>query len=338
MKKSYFSELCIIYNQKYEEITSNKQNHYKLKIGFIIINCALLLYILFNSNNFNLKNMKVCVCTLGKKENRYIREFVEYYEKYGIDKIFLYDNNDFNDERFEEVIKDYIDKGFVKILNWRGQNKTMLRIWKDCYLQNYKYFDWLLFFDLDEYINLKNYENIKPFLIEKKFVNCSKIYLNWVIHTDNNLLYYDNRTLHERFPILEPNARINNTNYNASVKTILRGHIPNLKFTVMHIFDRSIKGCNAYGILQDLNIWDYMSNPDLQNYYIDHYYSKLVEEFIEKINKGDVFFENKTSFKMHRIKRFFNINDITLEKIDYIESKTGLNLTKYRNMLTKEKK
>ena len=137
------------------------------------------------------------------------------------------------------------------------------------------------------------------------------------------------------------------------MKTILRGHIPNLKFTVMHIFDRSIKGCNAYGILQDLNIWDYMSNPDLQNYYIDHYYSKAVEEFIEKINKGDVFFENKTSFKMHRnsiilfwifkpktkeVKRFFNINDITLEKIDYIESKTGLNLTKYRNMLTKEKK
>ena len=33
---------------------------------------------------------KVCVCTLAKLENKYIREFVQHYEKYGVDKIFLY--------------------------------------------------------------------------------------------------------------------------------------------------------------------------------------------------------------------------------------------------------
>ena len=37
---------------------------------------------------------KVCLCTFGKQENRYIREFVSYYKKIGIDKIYLlYDNN-----------------------------------------------------------------------------------------------------------------------------------------------------------------------------------------------------------------------------------------------------
>ena len=328
----------IIYKQNEDNTPIIDQKISKNKISYILIISLILSLILYNSNHFKINNMKVCVCTLGKKENRYVREFVEYYEKYGIDKIFLYDNNNINDERFEEVINDYIEKGFVKILNWRGQNKTMLKIWKDCYLQTFKHFDWLLFYDLDEYIYLKNYRNIKPFLNEKKFENCSKIYLNWIIHTDNNLLYYDNRTLHERFPILEPNARINNTNCNASVKTILRGHIPNLKFHVMHIFDRHIKGCNGYGELQELNKLDHMKNPDFRNYYIDHYFSKSVEEFIEKINKGDVFFENKLSFKMHRIKRYFKINDITLEKINYIEKKTGLNLTKYRNILKKREK
>ena len=223
-------------------------------------------------------------------------------------------------------------------MNWRGQKKTMIRAWRDCYLQNYKKFDWLLFFDIDEYIYLKNFRNIKPFLNEKKFDKCSKIYLNWILHTDNNLLYYDNRTLHERFPILEPNARMNNKNSCASVKTILRGHIPNLQFKVMHIFDRHIKGCNGYGKIQKLSKKDLMKHPDFNNYYIDHYYSKSVEEFIEKLNKGDVFYENKTSFKMHRIKRYFKINDITLEKINYIEEKTGLNLTKYKNKLKKRKK
>ena len=62
-------------------------------------------------------NIKVCVCTLAKLENRYIREFVQHYENYGVDKIFLYDNNDINGEKFEEVINDYIKKGFVEVLN-----------------------------------------------------------------------------------------------------------------------------------------------------------------------------------------------------------------------------
>ena len=32
-------------------------------------------------------------------ENKYIREFVEFYEKHGVDKIFLYDNNDIDGEK-----------------------------------------------------------------------------------------------------------------------------------------------------------------------------------------------------------------------------------------------
>ena len=36
---------------------------------------------------YRLNNLKICVCTLGKEENRYITEFVEYYKNYGIDKI-----------------------------------------------------------------------------------------------------------------------------------------------------------------------------------------------------------------------------------------------------------
>ena len=278
-------------------------------------------------------NIKVCICTLGKKENRYIREFVQYYENYEIDQIILYDNNEIDGERFEEVIKDYIDKGLVKLIDWRGRNRSMIRVWNDCYLNNFDKFDWLIFYDIDEYIFLKNYTSIKAFLKEPKFKKCQKIYLNWVIHTDNNLIYYDNRTLHERFPEVELNARNKNKNCYGSVKSILKGHIPNVKINRMHIFSRDMKGCNGFGEEAELNQLDHIKNPDYEYYYIDHYYSKSVEEFIEKINKGDVYFENKISFKMHRIKRYFNINKLTKEKIKYIEKNTGLNLHKYKKRL-----
>ena len=62
------------------------------------------------------KKQNICLCTSGKLENRYIREYVMHYEKYGVDKIFLYDNNDINGERFETVIGDFVEKGFVEII------------------------------------------------------------------------------------------------------------------------------------------------------------------------------------------------------------------------------
>ena len=48
------------------------------------------------------KNLKICLCTIVKYENKYISEFIEYYKKYGVDKIFIYDNNDINGENFIE--------------------------------------------------------------------------------------------------------------------------------------------------------------------------------------------------------------------------------------------
>ena len=361
------SSHCLEFNSKNPLLNcpdnNNKNNIYKkkyvLSLSFLLILYILILLnfyklskiILFmNKININKKNkkinkdlinrsnnnIKICICTLGKGENRYIREFVKYYENYEIDQIILYDNNEINGEKFEDAIKDYIDKGFVKLIDWRGRNKSMIRVWNHCYLNNFEKFDWLIFYDIDEYIYLKNYTSIKTFLNEPKFKKCIKIYLNWVIHTDNNLIYYDNRTLHERFPQVELNAIKNKKECYGSVKTILRGHIPNIKITRMHIFSREMKGCNGFGKEAELNQHDHIKNPDFEYYYIDHFYSKSLEEFVEKINKGDVFFDNKLSFKMHRIKRYFNINKITWEKIRYIEKYTGLNLNKYKKKLKKK--
>ena len=88
----------------------------KLSIFIIILILIIKIYVYINNftNNFKAE-FRVCLCTLGKQENRYIREFVEHYENYDVDKIYLYDNNDIEGENFEEVINDYIEKGFVEI-------------------------------------------------------------------------------------------------------------------------------------------------------------------------------------------------------------------------------
>ena len=86
-------------------------------------NALLLIIFIFFITTFKkerLKLNKICLCVIGKEENRYIREFVEYHKNYDVDKIYLYDNNDKNGEKFEDVIDDYIRSGFVELLDFKG--------------------------------------------------------------------------------------------------------------------------------------------------------------------------------------------------------------------------
>ena len=286
---------------------------------------ALSFYIQKKENN---KMIKICICTIGKKENQYIREFVTYYEKYGVDKIYLYDNNDENGEHFEDVIKDYIDKGFVKIINWRNIEKPHFKAINDCYLKYNKYYDWLIFYDIDEYIHLNNFSNIKDFLNQKQFNRCKKIYLNWVFHTDNDLIHYENLPLFQRFPEVERDAIINNK-FSQKVKSIVRGNISNFIIAnnshTSHIITESVNACNGFGKKINLDEEFYLKNSDAKYYYIDHFYTKSLEEFINKIKRGSAVNGKDEKFKLFRIIRYFSINKLRNIKYKYIIKNLGIN-------------
>lgn len=66
---------------------------------------------------------KVALCAIVKNENLYIREWINWYKHIGISKIFLYDNNDIDGEKLEDVINDYIKDKFVEVINVRGLEK-----------------------------------------------------------------------------------------------------------------------------------------------------------------------------------------------------------------------
>ena len=278
------------------------------------------------------KDIKVCICTQARNEKKYIKEFVEFYEKIGVDKIFIYDNNQKKGEKYDDILKDYIKKEFVEIKDWRGKKKELLHMMDNCYRKNKKDYDWLIFYSPDEYIHLKNYTNIKNFLSEKKFDKCKKVYLNWIYHTDNNLFHYNNTSLQKRFPQIE-NKPIDKAylphNY---VKTIIRGNLKDIKINNMYKLVKTIDGCNGYGekvILKDL----YMEKQDFSNYYIDKYFSKSVDEFIDKLNADDMLMENDKTAKINLFDNYFGFNDMSIEKIKYIQKKTKLNLKGYIDLL-----
>ena len=267
---------------------------------------------------------KICICTLGKQENKYTREFIQFYEKFGVDKIFLYDNNYEDGERFDEVIGDYIDKGFVEIINWRGKKLLQLSSMNDCYKKNYKNYDWLIFYDIDEYINLSGYSNIKYFLNEGRFSECQLIYLNLIPHTDNNHLYYENRSLFKRFPervpITKPEGK------KLEVKFIIKGNISKVRIRNQHYCNHKLKNCNGFGKKNTIH-YIHTNYPDYNYYYIDHFFSKSTEELIDKIKKGDCRYHH--SQRKKKLGRYFNQSDVSKEKIDLIEKRLKIKIKKY---------
>ena len=65
---------------------------------------------------------KIALCCIAKMENEYIRCFVDYYKELCFDKIFLYDNNDPDGERFDDVLGEHIQKILWKLISWEKRS------------------------------------------------------------------------------------------------------------------------------------------------------------------------------------------------------------------------
>lgn len=275
----------------------------------------------------------ICLCTFGKEENKYAREFVEYYIKFGVNKIIIYDNNNKNGESFETILSDFIKNKIVEIVNCRGEKGIQFKKMNHCYINNYSKYNWIIFYDMDEFIYLKNYQKIIDFLNENKFNNCQIISLTSIFHTDNNQLYYQNKSVQERFPFF------NRKETHFLVKSILRGNISGLKINNPHLLIKypNITRCNGFG--HKINIKVHIKGYDIDNYYINHYAFKSTEEFGQKLARGDVILgEKNKKIILKKINIYFYYNTITLEKIKIIEKKIGLKLNIFRKKLKRLEK
>ena len=272
----------------------------------------------------------VGICSIGRKENLYAKEFVEYYLKLGIKKIIIYDNNEINGEKFEDVLKEYVINGKVEIIDIHGFESAQLPSYNDCYNKYRNQFDFLLFLDFDEFITIENNIDINTFLYNDKFNKCETIVLNWVVYGDNNLAKYDNRTLIERFT--KPYSSRNKG------KCIVRTNISNLIIIyTLWIGINTKYFCDSNGNRIFPKYSSLSNSTNKPKAYIKHFYTKSAEEFCNKINKGDGHFHKDHPKRLDifkdRIKRFFIYNSITDEKIKIIENCSKMDLSRYKKKL-----
>ena len=77
---------------------------------------------------------------------------------------------------------------------------------------------------------------------------------------------------------------------------------------------------------------------DSENFYFKHFSFKSTEEYCNKLNRGNAIFDNTYHKKLSKIHMYFNCNNITINKINLFENKTGINLDYFKKKLNIYKK
>lgn len=256
--------------------------------------------------------MKVAVCAIAKNENLYIEEWVNWYKNLGFSKIYIFDNNDNDGEFIKDVVNNddivYIDESY------RGKNDKFYQTtaYTKFYNQYKNDYEWILFCDIDEFLYLENHKTIQEFLSSNnKFQSFDAIALCWKIYDDNDLVYYDNRPVVEKFLRMSKN-----TSNNTQIKSLIKCKDKKISFCAHG--GRNLKYCNALGEeIINLQFPRIGTTPIHKECWINHYRFKTIEEFI--LSKYKNFNQEHVKQKVG-FENFFKNNDCTIEKLNVIKS------------------
>lgn len=270
--------------------------------------------------------MKVALVCCGRLENRYVIEFVEYYKQLGFDHIYIADNNRDNEEYFEEVLQSYIDDHFVTIYDYRHINGYVQYVaYIDIYNKISNEYDWIAFYDFDEYLTFTEDSNIKEYLGRKCFKDANQILINWKTYTDNDLIYDDGRSCLERFtePMeLYKKAELNDWCItNEIIKCIIKSKLKDIQLKTVHLFTNDILKSTTYNSIGELvNNIKYWQPIHYELAYIKHFTTKTIDEWINNKLKRGTGDRTDSQFKeTYNIERFFKYNEVTKEKLKYLK-------------------
>lgn len=260
------------------------------------------------------KTGKVLLCAIGKLENDYILEWVEHYKNYKFDNICLYDNNDVDGERFDDILSEHISDGFVMIKDCRGMDTYQIKAYNLCYDEFKDKYEFIAFFDIDEFIKLspKFHNDIHEFLSQNKFNKYNMIRLCWENFDDNGLInVIDNNYSVRRFT--------HPVSGNNQSKAIVRTTVDKLDTYSPHIITKKPKfcACNALGKKCTVEII-MQSGTTIIDANISHYRFKTIEEYITKkmvrLYPTEYCNNGRDSLNLNF---FFQHNKKTKEKVEY---------------------
>ena len=221
----------------------------------------------------------LAICLLAKNENDYINEWLQWHTNLGVEHFYIYDNDS------AIPLINSIDKKFLPYCTIIDFPSPRKHIQIECYqhcLENYKQeCEWLAFIDGDEFIRLQDSnDNIHDFL--KQYEKYDGLFIKWTVYNANGHLTKENRPVRERFTqTVEFN--IGHKRGWANGKTIV--HSNQIKHMNAHLPKDSHKYCIVAENLRKITM-PYNTKVPTDKITVDHYYTKSLEEWKERISYG----------------------------------------------------
>jgi len=239
----------------------------------------------------------VAICVIGRRENRYAREWAKHYLDIGVKRIFVYDNGFGDDEHLADVLGDMKQ---VEIIDWRDRKNGQNAAYDDCYQKHGNDYAWIGFFDFDEYLNIGTKKSL-PILM-KTYGDVDAVLVNWRIIRDDGTPMPTETYVKYEFP------------EDDHIKTFVRGGINGICWgKTPHVPSVPMMKCmNTRG--------EYVEQKpfvkfELSPMWLDHHTTRTAEEFVEKVKRGfpchDAYTEN---YRHKAVEYFFKINERTEEK------------------------
>jgi hypothetical protein len=207
--------------------------------------------------------MKVALVCVAKNEEHYIQEWIDYNKKLGFDDIFIYTND-----------WDYSNPDpNIHIHAINGVNKQTISY--KHFLSNHRTkFNWVAFFDVDEFLVLKKHNNIKEFLTN--YQEHKGVGINWVLFGDNN----QGTVINNNYSVLERFTK-RQQDFNPHIKSIVNLDVIGSFNMGVHYPNTPIIDTKYEIIRGSLH-----KKGSLEIAQINHYFCKTYEEFLKKVERG----------------------------------------------------
>jgi hypothetical protein len=150
------------------------------------MNKIFLLLVIFSISCLDAFEHRLSICAIFQNEAPYLKEWIDYHLKVGVDHFYLYNNN--STDHYDFILKPYITKGVVTLTEWPSVQEENDQVHFTYTVQTGAYnhalklcatkTKWLALIDTDEFIVPVNEKSIYK-VLQKHFSKYAGVCVNW---------------------------------------------------------------------------------------------------------------------------------------------------------------
>jgi hypothetical protein len=218
---------------------------------------------------------KIALVTLANNDDLYIQEWIDYNLKLGFDDIHIFQNNWRTNKNISNPNVHFHEyDGF----SYQSNEPIWVRnIQAKCFTEfgrkYYEEYEWVAFFDIDEFLVLKKTDNVKDFI--KKYDNHNCVIINWAMFGDSDI-----STFSESYTSQLKRFTKRKSDLHLQFKSICK---------IGSSFEHQVHWINGNWVDTHFNVgngpFNHTDNSIAQ---LNHYYIRTYPEFCTKRDRGGV--------------------------------------------------